>query len=336
MASIFVAIPTLEDPEYFNTLISCYEQSSGKNEIYIGSAYNVLFNNKKIIKEVEKNIPDIPNLQIKFINTNKSRGVGYGRLESMSFYEGQDYFLQVDSHTLFLKDWDQILIDALHEAKDYFSLEKILLTGYAWSYELISKDERIPLQETTTPMYPFYLYLDEHISSDKLWTAHGKDFFKTYGMIPKWETPPDKKEYEVIKNKFEMANKVNANLLFAEKNFAEIYTELFPWPFGFFEEEFIMTIESIKRGWIPVFPNFDVNVCHHYVDEFNEFYPGRESLYLSKEDLGLIKKKIDRYLQDNADVVDKYFQYVCVDKETRFSTKRKYIPRVEDLWILNS
>jgi hypothetical protein len=336
MSSIYVAIPSMRDPEYFNTIQSCYKQSSGKNEIHIGTAYNVLFNNKKIIEDVRKNLPDIPNLNIKFINTNKNRGVGFGRLESMSFYDGQDYFLQCDSHTLFLENWDEILIDAINEAKQYMSMNKIVLTGYAWPYSLISKNERVAKDNRTAPMYPYYACKeDPQYSHVQSWRSFDQRTFNAYNLIPKWVTSHDINDNSFVKNKFELCTKINANFLFAEKEFVKNYKKLFPWEFLFFEEEFIMTIESFKMGWAPVFPNFDINICHLYGNDYNEFYPGRESLNMTDKDCDVAKSKIIKYFKDNKEYIDKYFKYASIDEETKKSTKIRYIPSVEDLFCGN-
>lgn len=332
MASIYVSIPSMQDSEYFNTIKTCYESQSGENDIYIGTAYNVLFNNKKIIQDVESKLPNIPNFQIKFINTRRNRGVGFGRLESMSFYNNQDFFLQCDSHTLFLKNWDKILIDAFKEAKEYFNLDKIIITGYAASYELIAEDIRVPLENNTTPMYPYYISNDEKVNIIDTWQGQGEHFYKTYNRIPKWLTPTDREEYDFVKNKFELATRVNANLFFCDRGLASRYSEMFPWEFGFFEEEFIMTIESMRMGYVPIFPNFPVNICHHYVDEFNEFYPGRESLFLDEKDLKLIKKKLYVYLDENKDIIEKYFNYAKIDQETSMCKIEKYIPSERDIF----
>lgn len=336
MESIYVSIPSMKDSEYFNTIKSCYEKSSGNNEIHIGTAYNVLFNNKKTIQEVKENLPDIPNLNIKFINTNKNKGVGFGRLESMSFYNNEDYFMQCDSHTLFLENWDQILIDSIHEAKEYFSMDKIVLTGYAWPYSFISKDERLPHEGRTAPMYPYYTCLeDPEFSEFQTWKSFDPVFFNAYYLIPKWATSGEIEGNNFVNNKFELCTKLNANFLFSEKEFAKSYNKLFPWKFFFFEEEFIMTIECFKMGWTPVFPNFDINICHLYGNHYNEFYQGRESLNMTTKDSDIARNRIIKYYKDNKDIIEKYFNYVCVDEETKMSTKIKYIPKIEDLFHEN-
>lgn len=336
MSSIYVSIPSMKDEEYFNTIKSCYEQSSGNNEIHIGTAYNILFNNKKIIEDVKKKLPDIPNFNIKFINTNKNRGVGYGRLESMSFYNDQDYFLQCDSHTLFLKNWDEILINGIHDAKKYFSIDKIFLTGYAAQYYFESENKRVLYDNSTKPIYPFYICLEDPDFKDlQTWRNFADTFFNAYNKIPKWVTDQETKDNCTIKNKFELCTKANANFLFAEKEFAKSYKNLFPWPFFFFEEEFIMTIECFKMGWVPVYPNFDINLCHLYGNNFNEFYMGRETINMTDKDSDIAKNRISRYLEENKDIIEKYFKYASIDEETRMSTKVKYIPKIEDLFYEN-
>ena len=329
MKSIYVSIPSMKDEEYFHTLKSCYENRSGEYEIHIGSAYNVLFNNKKVIDDVKSKIPDIPNLQVKFINSSKNRGVGYGRLESASFYNNEDYFMQCDSHTLFLKDWDKILVNSLNESKIYLDLEKVIITGYAAGYEFIQKNERLPL-DNSTPMYPYFISDSTPGNPLSIWTDKSK-IYKACIDLPKWYTPRDRSEYDFVKNKYELCTKINANFLFSDREFALNYKKLFPWEFIFFEEEIVMTIESFKMGYVPVFPNFETNICHCYVDNFNEFYSEREQLQFDDEFLSKIKYNIRNYYKENKNMVEKYFNYVKIDLSTKMALEEKYIPKKEDI-----
>jgi len=194
----------------------------------------------------------------------------------------------------------------------------------------------MPFHDRSTPIYPFYASPeDQNFSEAHTWKVFSKIFFDTYHSIPKWLTSSDMDDQFFSKNRFELCTKLNANMLFAEKDFAKNYSKLFPWPFFFFEEEFIMTIESFKMGWIPVFPNFDINICHLYVDNFNEFYTGRDNLGITNRDSYLIKDKLNMYFKENENIIDKYFKYASIDKETRMSTKNKYIPRIEDVFSEN-
>ena len=48
-----------------------------------------------------------------------------------NLYSGQDYVLQIDSHTRFIQDWDEMYIE------DYLQFnEEVILTGFPPQYKL--------------------------------------------------------------------------------------------------------------------------------------------------------------------------------------------------------
>src|SRR5262249_9792080 len=64
------------------------------------------------------------------VDWKASRGACWARAEIMSRYEGEDYFLQLDSHHRFAQDWDARLIDQLRRTGS----AKPILTGYVSPY----------------------------------------------------------------------------------------------------------------------------------------------------------------------------------------------------------
>ncbi len=103
MASIFVQISSFQDYELPKTILDCIDKSSGNNVINFG-VFNCYFENDKII------VPDIYNIKIEESVAPNNIGVGIGRFISNSFYNGEDYYFQIDSHTRFKKKWDENLI----------------------------------------------------------------------------------------------------------------------------------------------------------------------------------------------------------------------------------
>ena len=70
-----------------------------------------------------------------------SKGPCWARHRLQSFYQNEDYFLQIDSHTQFEKDWDLALINQLNSIKGlsddaYFS--KPIITSYPRGFEVIN------------------------------------------------------------------------------------------------------------------------------------------------------------------------------------------------------
>jgi hypothetical protein len=104
MASIFVNIASYHDYELPRTIIDCINKSSGENTISFG-VHMVFFKNDEIV------LPDITNIKYEKFKAPEHLGVGLARSRANSFYKGEDYYLQIDSHTRFVHGWDKKLIN---------------------------------------------------------------------------------------------------------------------------------------------------------------------------------------------------------------------------------
>jgi hypothetical protein len=124
MPSIFIQISAYEDHELHKTIIDCIEKSSGNNELHFG--INVVFNNYDIF------IPSVPNLKIEKSKAPLNLGVGIGRYIANQFYDGQDFYLQVDAHTRFVEGWDELAIDSYNLYKEQGC--NPVLTAYPSAY----------------------------------------------------------------------------------------------------------------------------------------------------------------------------------------------------------
>lgn len=104
MASIFVQIPAYHDLEISRTIRDCLKKSSGKHTINFG-VHLTYFKNNDI------SIPDMPNIKYSTSLAPENIGVGMGRYLANEFYNGEDYYLQIDSHMRFGEFWDDVLVN---------------------------------------------------------------------------------------------------------------------------------------------------------------------------------------------------------------------------------
>lgn len=123
MSSIFVQIASFNDKELLKTVNDCLLKSSGTNEIYFGihECYiesKTLFNNK--------------NISISYSKAPENLGVGVSRYLANKFYNGEDFYLQIDSHSRFVNNWDTICINNLNKYAD--TGNKCILTSYPAEY----------------------------------------------------------------------------------------------------------------------------------------------------------------------------------------------------------
>lgn len=126
MASIFVQIASYHDFELSKTILHAIKQSSKKHEIHFG-VFNCYYENNDIY------IPKVDNLKI--IEKKAPDGIGVGRSRNIanSLYDGQDYYLQCDSHTRFKENWDDFLISEIKRYQEA-GIKKPLLTTYPGTY----------------------------------------------------------------------------------------------------------------------------------------------------------------------------------------------------------
>lgn len=110
MDSIFIQIPAYHDLELVNTVFSAIYSSSSKNYLHFG----IHFNYYDVLPAQIENIKKLENpfckIDIKFSRAPINIGMQKSRAIANSFYDGEDYYLQTDSHMHFRQNWDEIMI----------------------------------------------------------------------------------------------------------------------------------------------------------------------------------------------------------------------------------
>jgi len=131
--SIFVQIAAYRDLEVTPTILDAIEKSSGNYTINFG-VHTVY------VDESEINIPDLPNVKHAESKAPKNIGLGSGRALAHQFYNGEDYYLQCDSHSRFVDGWDEIAVKSIlnYQAQ---GINKPLLTMYPANYWYVSSTE---------------------------------------------------------------------------------------------------------------------------------------------------------------------------------------------------
>jgi len=313
--TIFVGIPSMADTETSATVRNAIESAEFPERVFIGVSFKDL--NKKEYKRVLALKEKYPNITVEFIKLKKrdvsQYGTGDGRYRAQQLYSGQDYMLQVDSHTYFDKDWDSYLIKSFKEFKQETNIEKIVLTSYVPYYSYMPERRRHE-GESFLPRYP-HLIVDE--------------FFLNY--IPKWNDNllPE----GVYLEKFLPCVKFNGAFAFGDKNFIN-NTGVFKDAI-FYDEELIQGINLIGDGFALVFLNVkDFPIAHLYGDDINEFGGERTffgDLLSPKKHEEVSNKGAYNYLNfildpKNSEKVKKYEKYAKMDVR-RGPLLNNYIPK---------
>jgi len=315
MESIYIAIPSMVDTETAATIKNAIEAAEYPERIFVGVSFKDL--NKKEYNKVLKLAEKYPNISAEFIKLKRRKvseyGTGDGRFRSHQLYSGQDYMLQVDSHTYFDKNWDSYLIKLFKEFKDQSGIEKFVLTSYIPYYSYQPERSR-HTGEFCLPRYP-------HLIVD--------DFFLRY--LPKWDDTPIPENANL--DKFIPCVKFNGAFAFGDKNFIN-NTGVFKDAI-FYDEELIQTINLVGNDFALVFLNIkDFPIAHLYGDDINEF--GGERTYFGdllsvRKQEEVADKAISNYLNfisnpDNKRLVAKYEKYAKMDCR-RGPLLNGYIPK---------
>ena len=115
--SIFVSVASYRDASCPGTIQSMYDNASVPSRVYAGICQQNNDTDSDCLTESLKKIPkDLEsNISIIRLKHTEAKGPTYARYLCSTLYKGQDYYLQVDSHTLFVKGWDASLIGMLKE-----------------------------------------------------------------------------------------------------------------------------------------------------------------------------------------------------------------------------
>ena len=135
MSSIFIQIASYHDFELPRTIKDAIDKSSGEVQINFG-VHHCYINKDEI---------DLPNLNnVKYFKSKSPDNIGLGISRSLAhnFYDGEDYYYQVDAHSRFVKDWDKKLI---RDVKNYqaFGIKKPVVTCYPMVYSYSNKELKL-------------------------------------------------------------------------------------------------------------------------------------------------------------------------------------------------
>lgn len=230
--SIFVSIASYADSRIIDTLKSIYEEASDVSRIRVG--LHLQDTNEKYQEILNCNFP---NLNIKFTEKEKAKGVVWARNRIIDeLYNDEDYFLQIDSHSRVKKNWDSILIN------QYNSIEqpKVIITTYPNHFDMPDDEKNYLKLSNNTPLR-IKRFLNPESDLDNRCVA---------------ENLPSLKDYEVKETKW-----AAAGFLFTQKQWVKEVR--MPDEIRFNGEEDFLTFNSYLKGWNLYVPS-EATVWHNY------------------------------------------------------------------------
>jgi hypothetical protein len=231
---IFISIASYRDPELQWTIKSAIENANNPDNLYFGVVH------QGVDSELF-DIQAIKNMSLIKMHPKDAKGAGFARAKAMELYSGQEYFLQIDSHTRFVPGWDAISIDQLNRAKNISGHSRVLLSYFPAPYEpernggmfLVKNNPKIKSYPTRQRIL---------LNKRKQWTAERFEF--------------DSK----LKENPELSETVLGGFIFSD---ALIVNEVpYDSEISFFGEEVCFAMRSWTRGWDIYSPS--KNIVYHF------------------------------------------------------------------------
>jgi hypothetical protein len=123
--TILVSIASYRDPELMPTIRDCINQACYPDALCFGICWQ---------HGDDEAVPaDFGDRRFRVISVpwRESKGACWARAEIMKLWDGEDFFLQIDSHHRFVPGWDAILLSQMERS----SAEKPVLSTYVQGYD---------------------------------------------------------------------------------------------------------------------------------------------------------------------------------------------------------
>lgn len=140
--TIFVSIASYRDIYCKTTLESIYSNASNPHNVIVGLCIQNAdddegcYLSNPYLKEYENNIRTIK------IKHYEAKGPTWARYLCTTLMNNEDYFLQIDSHTLFEKDWDIKCMNMIEEIKQNTTSTDVVISHYPPNYHDVFRDDR--------------------------------------------------------------------------------------------------------------------------------------------------------------------------------------------------
>jgi hypothetical protein len=241
---IFVSIASYKDDQCPDTLKNIAEQADNPEDLTIVICQQNSIVDRDCLKWCQYGIDKDSkackesNVSIERLADTDARGPTYARWKIQQKWDGEEYFLQVDSHTRMIPHWDTILKNQLNSLGG-----KAVLTNYPLEYDIVSKNKRNDSNH-------------ENWRTDKRRSSLFVDRFGEEGFFRIQSNYTD-----AIHSKPIPGIALAGGLIFTKGNFIkEVPYDKYT-GFLFFGEETDLAIRAYTNGWDLYSPTG--NVCFH-------------------------------------------------------------------------
>lgn len=233
MNTIFVSIASYRDENCPKTLFSLFENAKYPERIFVGICQQ---NKNSDIPCITENFPYKNNIRMIYKDYQEAKGPTWARYLCSTLYQNEDFFLQIDSHSLFVQDWDEKCIQMILSLENSPEIEnkKVMLSHYPPSYHNYQKN---PSDDRVTTMVECFF------NKDGILSFKGAQWRKT-GPLPK-------------RNAFIAGGFIFCRALWLKEVPFDPHLK-----YLFVGEEILITIRSYTHGWDVYTPN--KNIVYHF------------------------------------------------------------------------
>lgn len=129
--TIFISIPSYRDPEVVQTISDAYAKAAYPERVFIGVCEQNYENDEDCLASTLAQRYK-QNIRVQRMEAVDAKGPTFARaVIDQLLYDGEDFFMGIDSHTIFRPGWDAECIAELVQCES----EKPILTCYPHEYE---------------------------------------------------------------------------------------------------------------------------------------------------------------------------------------------------------
>ena len=259
--TIFISIASYCDPELERTIHSAIDNAANPQDLHFGI----------MLQEFSKEEPDlswVPNLTLKKVHPKMARGAGYARAQIVKMYSNQDYFLQIDSHTVFAKNWDLLCIQQHMQSQDIAKNNKIILSYFPPPF-YVEQNNKISIIKKSKIQLPYPTKQKPKLTKRGDWTAERVELLN--------------------KNIPEESTTILAGFIFSTGDLVKEvpYDE----EISFFGEELCFAVRAWTRGW-DIYSPCVIILYHFYTREgYKKIWKDRNLREISWTELEKISKQ---------------------------------------------
>lgn len=139
--TIFINIAAYNEEDVLDTVSTAYSKAKSPENVYIGI----------VLHYPDKNFPDLSGFKnVKIIERSDTIGLGLGITRGLasSLYNNEEYYLQIDAHTVFKQNWDSILISNYKKLKDVV-YKPIISTYVPYYYRDRKTNQNVTMAQDT-------------------------------------------------------------------------------------------------------------------------------------------------------------------------------------------